>query len=861
MDKIKTTNSEFYLFCSEPDKIFKIDENWKISNESLDFDISLLEQLNTLNTEETHLEIEENRYFVYAGLAEISNIKGKILLEFKIGDDLTWLKDFSKKIAPLVNTSEISRNNPKIHDYEFLLNTASSIISKLSLEQVLQEMLDGAIQILNSERGSLMLINENNSEELLMKVAKGIPKDIIPTIKIKVGEGISGSVAKTGNPILIKDIENHDKFKKKSSSTYTTTSLLSVPLKFRDKIIGVFNINNKKDGLVYNEGDLKLLMGLANQATVAINNAKQFENLIKKQDELDAQIDAYSNLYEEQFALYEIIRVFRHSYDVPTEPRDKMVVMAMDTVTAKVGLLIMADEDKYKVAFAKGLKSEDFRPTTLEGEDHLIAKVIEKKYSLIINNFNEDISISPEEFQLKEVFCDDFLNELKFLIDDGLNNCVILPLYDYENNSKLGALIIANRGSGEDFTEHYRNLLDTICNQISAQVTQTQLLSQYIQKKSMEKELDVAKTIQEKLLPKVLPNIPNVDIHAYNKPAKHVSGDYYDFLEHSKDYKNIGLVIADVAGKGIPAALIMSMTRAILRTHVTEDSTPARILNRSNKFLNEDIESNRYVTMFYSIINTENYKLKFAKAGHNPPIWYKAKDKSLEYLEIEGFPLGMFDFSFYEDDEIQMEEGDKLIFYTDGITESMNDKNEEYTLERLGKFVQDFSEFDSKSLVERLMMDVDKFSQGCLQHDDLTIIVLSISEFRYKETVINSTRDAIIEFTEKFIQEIEDNKIEGIDQFELTMILDELLINAAEHGNKFDTEKKVHIKYALKPYKIELIVTDEGKGFDWEKTFREKEKITLYHKRGRGIQIVKKLVEILEYSNKGKTCRMVKYLK
>jgi anti-sigma regulatory factor (Ser/Thr protein kinase) len=265
--------------------------------------------------------------------------------------------------------------------------------------------------------------------------------------------------------------------------------------------------------------------------------------------------------------------------------------------------------------------------------------------------------------------------------------------------------------------------------------------------------------------------------------------------------------------------------------------------------------------MFYAVLDTRTFDCTFAKAGHNPPIWYHAADKSVEYLEVEGFPLGMFEFSQYEDHHISMKPMDKLVFYTDGITEAMNPNQDEYSLARLCTFIQDFHEFDSRSLIERLMMDVDEFTEGAPQHDDLTMIILSISSFELTKVEIESNRGAVVTFTEKFIAEMEEKSIEGMDHFEVTMILDELLINAAEHGNKFDTEKKVHIEYAILPYKVELIITDEGNGFDFEATFKEKEKITLYHKRGRGIQIVKQLVDKLEYSNHGRTCRMVKYLK
>lgn len=754
---------------------------------------------------------------------------------------------------------------PRHEDYELLLGTSLAIIADLTLDHVLQEMLDGATRVLEAERGSLMLFNDLG--ELVIRVARGMPADVIPKVRVKIGEGISGEVARTGEPILIRDIESDERFGRKSGKAFNTKSLLSVPLKYHDEIIGVFNINNKTDGRAFDDRDLRLLLALGHQAAIAISHARQFEELETKQQELSIAYDEINAMMEEQYALYDIIRTIGTSFDQPEETLSKMVDVAWKAVQSQTAILIRFVDNRYKFIFFAGLKSDDYSPGKLDEKNHLIARMMDQEESLILNGDFRDPVPSRDMFPQEMYARDDFLNDLNGLVEGGLRSVVLIPLRDKENKKSQGVLVFANRLDGEFFEEKQRNLLDIFAKQIASMIYQHELLKEFIAKKAMQKELDVAKSIQVKLLPKKLPQLSGVDIAAFNEPAKHVSGDYYDFLDHGGYYKKVGLVIADVAGKGIPAALIMSMTRAILRTQAGEGISPATILYNSNRFLNEDIESNRYVTMFYALLDTETYDLTYAKAGHNPPIWYHAADDSIEFLELDGFPLGMFEDSEYKDLSIRLSPGDKVIFYTDGITEAMNEADEEYTLERLCQFVRDHRDYDSRALTECLRQDVKVFMEGSTPketppplHDDLTLVVLSTIGFETKKVTIPSTRGAVVEFTEAFIAELEETGIEIIDPIELTMVLDEVLINAAEHGNRFSDEKSVHIEYSICKWKVELTIRDEGAGFDFEDTMQEKEKFSLYYKRGRGIQIIKQMMDKLEYSNRGRTCRIVKYL-
>jgi len=403
--------------------------------------------------------------------------------------------------------------------------------------------------------------------------------------------------------------------------------------------------------------------------------------------------------------------------------------------------------------------------------------------------------------------------------------------------------------------------LQILGQQISAIIRDRNLQKQYIVKQKMEQELDVAHGIQQKLIPKNPPVVEGIDIAAINMPAKTVSGDYYDFLVHDPAGKKLGFVIADVSGKGVPAALIMSMTRAILKTQVVENYSPADILFKTNNFIITDMEANRYVTMFYGMIDIETLDFTFSKAGHNPPIWLHGDTLAIDYLESTGFFVGMFEFARYEEKKIKLAPNDKLILFTDGVIEAMNHQDEEYGQERFIQILKKYHDFDARSIIDKVLLDVELFVGGAPQSDDITLLVINVGKFEYEHLEIMSTVDDCVRATEMFGEIIRDRQLEDFGLCEIMMIIDEMVMNAIEHGNHKDPEKKVNISYIVNDYKFEVIIRDEGEGFNVAEVMATREKVSLYDKRGRGIIIAKSLVDRLEYNKTGNEVRLVKYFR
>lgn len=254
------------------------------------------------------------------------------------------------------------------------------------------------------------------------------------------------------------------------------------------------------------------------------------------------------------------------------------------------------------------------------------------------------------------------------------------------------------------------------------------------QKQKIEQELQVAKEIQERLLPESVPQIDGVDIAAMNLPSAQVGGDYYDFVPIGG--ARWGVIIADVSGKGVPAAILMATTRAVFRTQLAlspaqmtdmevEYSVPLTVA-RINSFLYRDTEPHRFVTMFYGILDVEKKSFTYTNAGHNPPLLCHNQDEKTELLSIGGTLVGIMEDSAFEKDTVTLSSGDVLVLYTDGITDSVNNNEEFFGEERFFQLVEEHRSSGAQELMDRIYNEITSFSAGAPQFDDMTLIVLKM---------------------------------------------------------------------------------------------------------------------------------------
>jgi serine phosphatase RsbU (regulator of sigma subunit) len=258
------------------------------------------------------------------------------------------------------------------------------------------------------------------------------------------------------------------------------------------------------------------------------------------------------------------------------------------------------------------------------------------------------------------------------------------------------------------------------------QMTHDLLSAQAAEKEAqrIEDELQMARDIQMELLPKKIPHVKGLDIDACYFPAKEVGGDYYDFL--GIDREHLGIMVADVSGKGIPGSMVMGTTRTILRFTAAGNNSAADTLARTNRVVAADIRRGMFVTAFYLVLNVRTGEMLAASAGHNPMVVYRAATNSVELINPNGIALGFDKGVLFErtvkQQTVKLNRGDRVVLYTDGVVESMNSNNEEYTDERLYEFSKTHKDLGSKEFIAELLKDIRKHQGSAEQHDDITIV-------------------------------------------------------------------------------------------------------------------------------------------
>jgi sigma-B regulation protein RsbU (phosphoserine phosphatase) len=265
------------------------------------------------------------------------------------------------------------------------------------------------------------------------------------------------------------------------------------------------------------------------------------------------------------------------------------------------------------------------------------------------------------------------------------------------------------------------NILNGIAQQAATAVVNHQLYLESAERLRLQQELDVAREIQESFLPSGSPQIPGLTVASYWQAARQVSGDFYDFIPRADG--TWGILIADVADKGVPAALFMALSRTILRTIGTNRSEPGEVLMRANEIINYDAESDLFVTVFYAHWNPETGELSYANGGHNPPLLIKSNGKP-RWLKAPGIALGILPEIEIPSNSIKLNSGDTLVLYTDGVTEAVNADLDEFGTDRLYLTAQSVHTKKPQEIIEGLTNSVNEHTGDTPQFDDVAIVVL-----------------------------------------------------------------------------------------------------------------------------------------
>lgn len=313
-----------------------------------------------------------------------------------------------------------------------------------------------------------------------------------------------------------------------------------------------------------------------------------------------------------------------------------------------------------------------------------------------------------------------------------VNSLLAVPMRFH--NKALGVLIVVNRVDEMPFIQADQNLLQALADQASVSIYYAHFSAVLDEKRRLDYDLNVAQHIQTALLPKTIPTIAGVELAAFSLPAQQIGGDYYDFVEIDADH--FGIAVADVSGKGISGAMVMSLCRSALRINAPGRLSPAEVLRRMQQIICADLADDMYITMLYMILNPRTLELRVARAGHVSPIVNPGSRAQPWTIDSRGMAIGLADTETFnaalEERVVQLNPGDIVVNYTDGVTEAMDQRQNEWGLLSLVKTIQ-LSAIDMEEeghVVERLVDSVRQrlllFVGNTPQYDDMTMVALRI---------------------------------------------------------------------------------------------------------------------------------------
>jgi sigma-B regulation protein RsbU (phosphoserine phosphatase) len=321
----------------------------------------------------------------------------------------------------------------------------------------------------------------------------------------------------------------------------------------------------------------------------------------------------------------------------------------------------------------------------------------------------------------------DRLDEVRALGDADIR--LALPLRT--RNEMLGVLLLGARPGRGGFSASEKQVLRASADQFALMIENARLTGRVVEQETLRRDIALASDVQRRLLPDTPPHAAHADFAATSVPARRIGGDYYDFVDLPDS--GIGIALADVSGKGVAAALIMSVVQASLRIISSEgDVPPPRLVARMNQFVYRSTPGSKYATFFYAQIDAQCRRLRYVNAGHNPPFLLRAARSApdappeIEQLSIGGTVVGMFPEMSYEEATVELRPGDVLLVFTDGVPEAHNPGNDEFGEERLQELLRQAAHLPADGISARISDEMSRWIGDAEQYDDLTFIVMKV---------------------------------------------------------------------------------------------------------------------------------------
>ena len=543
-----------------------------------------------------------------------------------------------------------------------LVDFSRIINSSIDLDFILNNVLLTCLGKFLATRG-LIALKENN--KIVLKSSKGLTNDFIrefPELEV--------TPSCIDNPKL-------------NSFMQMANLKVAEKISASEDCIGLVCLGEKLNKSEYTEDDVEFLGTILNISATAVQNSMVINELQKVNRQLDSRVQRLSSLFE----LSKEFGSFAESFRVV-----KLLVFSI------LGQFLV---QKYAVIL---LENDEADILDSKFDNEILHSSI-KKYEL------QKINDSIKKIVLREKHSE--------LYDLGIELIVPMQL----QSKTRGLILLGSRAGNRDFQNSDIEYIYSIGNLAIISLENNRLFIEALEKQKMEEDLLIARDIQRNLLPSTLPEYEKYDIAALNVSSKQVGGDYYDVIPI--DDEKFYIAIADVSGKGVPASLMMANIQAFLQVICRQDLKIDKATAMINDLVTANSSEGRFITFFWGYINTKKNTLTYVNAGHNPP--YIIRGDKIIKLTQGGIIFGVMKTPVpYIFEEVELMKDDVLILYTDGVSEAMNLEFEEYSEERLEKVAKSLTNKSANEILNGIKEDVQIFTQGNLQSDDITMIVIKV---------------------------------------------------------------------------------------------------------------------------------------
>ncbi|MCI0531167.1 MAG: SpoIIE family protein phosphatase [candidate division Zixibacteria bacterium] len=576
-------------------------------------------------------------------------------------------------------TADIESYNPK----DLLLHSSGILSTTLDPQELVKIILRLIHRLVPSEASWLYLRGRKNDRFHIL-TRQGIQSQLLTS-----DDPLSKWLKRVTNPASLSQSDLQEAWctNLRGLIGLKCESLLAVPIERRNKISGLLGSVNAKGDTEFSTGHRDSLVILAEQVAVAVENSFLF-NRVKEESlkkEILLEIDRQLNSTLE---LEDVLKTILASIQkvVKCDAAGIFLVKKQTQEVEKVEVI------GYDPALAADLN--------LKIGQGLIGEVAKTGEPIIVPDVRENsqyVNARPET--------------MSEMVAPILLKGEIMGVLNLESNN-LNA-----------FNEDDLEQLLVFANQVAFSIERARLQRLAIDRGRMVDELSVARHIQETFLPKQNPRIPGFEIAGANISSEQVGGDYYDFI--SIEGNQLGIVVGDVSGKGVPAALIMAAFRASLKAEIRNNYAIRTIFQKVNLLLYESLERENFVTAIYGVLDPQNKIFTYSNAGHNPPMLVHSNGE-IEYLTGGGLALGILPDSTYQESATRLSEGDLLLLYTDGVTEATNKAKEEYGVTRLVNLLKKHRKQSASELQKTIMESVNKFTRTPTA-DDLTLVIIKVN--------------------------------------------------------------------------------------------------------------------------------------